>query len=368
MKRAEALAILGGLAADQYGLITTALAKTHGVDGVTLLRLCEAGLLESVSRGVYLLPGAVRPSHLEIRVAWLRLDPVRPAWERDGRGKKDGVVSHRSACLLHELGDIPAPKVELTVPGRLTTREQGVELHRHSGPLDPDEIVVVDGLPVTSAQRTIVDLLQDGADAGHVGSVVADAEERGLVDLDALAMRVERFADHYAVPGGSGGALLSVLAAAAGQQLNHDAASEAVKEWVAAGAAAGYGDAVRRFLHAKPADVSWPQTADPASAMAEAEAATTFRSSALAEIVKYTHNPAMTAALAAFQDMAESASVPQALADAPPTMTIPNETVAAFQRIADVLSDPAVRAVLAAAASDTRVVADHGDETPEDDL
>jgi len=360
------LAILGGLAADQYGLITTALARTHGVDGVTLLRLCDADLLGNVGRGVYLLPGAVRPSHLEIRVAWLRLDPARPAWERDGRGKKDGVVSHRSACLLHELGDIPAPKVELTVPGRLTTREQWVVLHRHPGPLDPDEIVVVDGLPVTSAERTIVDLLQDGADAGHVGGVVVDAEHRGLVDLDALAVRVERFTVHYAMPGASGRELLSALAAAGGQQLNRDAAVRAWKEWVAAGATAGYGNAVRQLLQVNPVDLSWLQTVDLTSSVGATEIAKAFHDLAIGEIAKSLQNPVMAETAAALRDMAKFTSVQQELMDALPALTIPDEAVAAFQRIADELSDPVVRTALAAAASGARIVAGHDDETPED--
>ena len=368
MKRVEALAILGGLAADQYGLITTALAKAHGVDGVTLLRLCDADLLENVGRGVYLLPGAVRPSQLEIRVAWLRLDPARPAWERDGRGKKDGVVSHRSACLLHELGDIPAPKVELTVSGRLTTREPWVELHQHPGPLDPAEIVVVGGLPVTSAERTIVDLLQDGADAGHVGGVVVDAEHRGLVDLDTLAVRVERFADHYAVPGGSGRELLSTLAAAAGQRLNHDTAMEVWKEWVSAGAGAAYADAVRQLLQVTPVDVTWLQRVDLSSILGTVEIAKAFHNPAIAEIAKSMNTPVMAETAAALQNMAKFTSVQHDLKNALPKLTFPNEALAAFQRIANELSNPAVRTALAAAANaDARVVTDHDDETPGED-
>jgi hypothetical protein len=368
MKRVEALAILGGLAADQYGLITAALAKAHGVDGVTLLRLCDADLLENVGRGVYLLPGAVRPSQLEIRVAWLRLDPARPAWERDGRGKKDGVVSHRSACLLHELGDIPAPKVELTVPGRLTTREPWVELHQHPGPLDPAEIVVVDGLPVTSAERTIVDLLLDGADAGHVGGVVVDAEHRGLVDLDALAVRVERFADHYAVPGGSGRELLSTLAAAAGQQLNHDTAMEVWKEWVSAGARAAYADAVRQLLQVTPVNVPWLQRVDLSSILGTVEIAKAFHNPAIAEIAKSMNTPVTAETAAALQNIAKFTSVQQDLMKQLPKLTFPNEALAAFQRIANELSNPAVRTALAAAATaDARVVTDHDDETPEEE-
>jgi hypothetical protein len=52
MRRTEAQAILGGLPADQYGLVTSAQASARGVNGVTLLRLRDAGLLEPVGRGV----------------------------------------------------------------------------------------------------------------------------------------------------------------------------------------------------------------------------------------------------------------------------------------------------------------------------
>jgi hypothetical protein len=119
-----------------------------------LLRLRDAGLLELVGRGVYQVTGAAPPTHLEIRVAWLRLDPARPAWERDGRGAKDGVVSHRSACLVHDLGDIPAPSIELTISHRMTTREPGVVLHLRSGGLRRRDVTIIDSLPVTIAERT----------------------------------------------------------------------------------------------------------------------------------------------------------------------------------------------------------------------
>lgn len=218
MKRVQAQATLGEMAASQYGLITSAQATARGVDGVTLGRLRDARLLEPVGRGVYLISGATTPTHLEIRIAWLRLDPARPAWERDGRGEKDGVVSHRSACLLHQLGDIPAPKTELTVPGRLTTREPWVKLHRHDGPLPVDEITMVDGLPVTTVDRTVLDLLRDHADGGHVGGVIAEAERRGLLDLRALAHQLGQFGQRYAMPGVSGAELLSTLTAQAEQR------------------------------------------------------------------------------------------------------------------------------------------------------
>lgn len=70
---------------------------------------------------------------------------------------------------------------------------------------------MLDGLPVTTVALTIIDLLRDRADGGHVGGVILDADRRGLIDPDQLAPRVERFAPSYAMPHTSGRDLLSVL-------------------------------------------------------------------------------------------------------------------------------------------------------------
>ncbi|MGW7674081.1 type IV toxin-antitoxin system AbiEi family antitoxin domain-containing protein, partial [Streptomyces sp. NPDC054775] len=108
MDRTEQLAVLSSAAADQWGLVTTAQAKILGLNAVQLLRLTEAGLLESVGRGVYLLPAAGMPQHLAMKVAWLRLQPKRFAWDRPVADPDSGVVSHASACQIQNLGDIPA--------------------------------------------------------------------------------------------------------------------------------------------------------------------------------------------------------------------------------------------------------------------
>lgn len=163
-----------------------------------LLRLVEAGLLESVGRGVYLVTGAAQPEHLEIKVAWLRLEPELPAWRRHTFDTYGGVVSHGSACDLQQLGELPASTVEISVPRRRTTRERGVRLHRAD--LEPDDVVLIDGLPVTTAERTVVDLLAAHVDGAHVGGVIADADRRGLTNRASLAERIARFARAYGLP------------------------------------------------------------------------------------------------------------------------------------------------------------------------
>ncbi|MEV6048784.1 type IV toxin-antitoxin system AbiEi family antitoxin domain-containing protein [Streptomyces xanthochromogenes] len=215
MERSEAIRTVSAIAADQWGLITTAQAEEAGVSRVDLTRLADADLLERAARGVYQLPGAV-PPHLDIKVAWLRLDPARPAWERHaGDGKNSGVISHTSACQLYDLGDIPSDRVEISVPRRRTTREPGITFRRAAVP--EQDITIADGLPVTTVDRTICDLLHVRTDAGHVGRVLADADQKGLTDTRLLAPRVQPYTRSYGLPDDATGAdLLESLAQQAG--------------------------------------------------------------------------------------------------------------------------------------------------------
>jgi predicted transcriptional regulator of viral defense system len=215
VKALTAVAVLGEYAAGQFGLVTAAQARLLGLDGAMLRTLLCAGALHRAGHGVYRLAGAPEPPHLEITVAWLRLDPGRPAWQRNGLGADDAVVSHRSACALLELGDLPHPRVELTVPRPRTARDTDVRLHRSRGPLPRGDVTSAAGLPVTTPARTIADLLSDHTDGGHVGGVIKDVLHRGLIGTAALAERVEPFAPHYAMPGATGGDLLAVLIAQA---------------------------------------------------------------------------------------------------------------------------------------------------------
>ncbi|GAA4196658.1 hypothetical protein GCM10022252_44340 [Streptosporangium oxazolinicum] len=210
MRRDQALKTVGEQAADQWGLVTAAQAKSAGLSAVDLLRLVEADFLESVGRGVYLVTGAVRPEHLDIKVAWLRLEPKLPAWQRHSLETYGGVISHGSACELHQLGDLPTSLVEISVPRRRTTREPGVRMHRAE--LEAADVVLVDGLPVTTAERTVIDLLAARVDGAHVGGVIADADRYGLTNRNSLGRRVARFTAAYGLPrSASGRQLLEYL-------------------------------------------------------------------------------------------------------------------------------------------------------------
>ncbi|WP_053737567.1 type IV toxin-antitoxin system AbiEi family antitoxin domain-containing protein [Nocardia sp. NRRL S-836] len=215
MQRVEALRVVGEIAADQWGLFTTQQAEAAGVNRTTLTRLASAGLVDHVARGVHLVVAAGTPSHVEEKSAWLRLASSRLAWERDPADEDNGVLSHRTACVLHGLGDIPAPQVEITVPRRRTTRVTGIRLHR--GDLSRDEITTTDdGLPVTTVERTIKDLLIARVDGGHLGGVLNDVLRRRLMDEDDLVALLGEHASAYGIGTNDGIHLLQHLLHQAG--------------------------------------------------------------------------------------------------------------------------------------------------------
>jgi predicted transcriptional regulator of viral defense system len=200
---------------DQWGMITSAQAKVIGVGGSTMLRAVEAGLLERVTSSCYLATAASYPQHLHAKAVWLRLNPAVPGWDRPNLDPDGGVISHSSAALIHDIGDLRADIVEVTVPRRRTTREQDVRLRR--GDLTEDDITIIDGLPVTTVPRTILDQMADHTDGSHVGTMIQHAALRGLVDLDQLANQAQEYACRYGVRRGDGHDLIEYLLTQIGQ-------------------------------------------------------------------------------------------------------------------------------------------------------
>src|SRR5256885_16362378 len=95
------------LADGQWGLITRAQARATGVPRATFARLLERGLIERIAHGVYRKRGAGEVDHLEVRAAWLQLDPARPAWEPLDDPDIAGVP-HTTAASLYGDRELPA--------------------------------------------------------------------------------------------------------------------------------------------------------------------------------------------------------------------------------------------------------------------
>ncbi|MFL5824518.1 MAG: type IV toxin-antitoxin system AbiEi family antitoxin, partial [Solirubrobacteraceae bacterium] len=71
----------------------------------------------------------------------------------------EAVLSHRQAAALHGVRDTARPNIDVTVPGRSRTKRPGIDIHRATN-LTPDDITLVDNIPVTSVARTLLDLAE----------------------------------------------------------------------------------------------------------------------------------------------------------------------------------------------------------------
>lgn len=144
MSTASAEGAVAGLAASQHGAISVAQAASLGLSPSQLRWLVDRGRLVRVRPGVLVVAGAPPTWRLDLVVATLASGGA-------------AVVSHRAAAVLHGLDGIVGSWSEVSVPRSYTTRLPGVIVHR-TGVLEAADCCVVDGLPVTALDRTVVDL------------------------------------------------------------------------------------------------------------------------------------------------------------------------------------------------------------------
>lgn len=144
-------------------------------------RLVRAGQLQRLRRGAYvngLLPDDAATAHrLLIRATW-------------GGLRQPAVVSHQSAAVLHglPLWDVALDRVHVTRRPPAWNNNSGL-LCAHVARLRDDEVEEIDGVPVTSAMRTALDLARSLPHEAAVVALDACLHDR-LLDHDALRSRL----------------------------------------------------------------------------------------------------------------------------------------------------------------------------------
>jgi very-short-patch-repair endonuclease len=165
------------IAARQCGVVTRRQLRDAGIGPEAIKRRIRGGLLHPVHRGVYLVGHPVPPAGAREMAAVLACGP-------------NAYVSHTAAAFLHELLSHPAQPapVHVTVAERDCGRRPGIEVHRVQH-LPPDEIGRLDGIPLTSPARTLIDL----SATSHAGleQALAEAQVRRLVTAVQLLQRAE---------------------------------------------------------------------------------------------------------------------------------------------------------------------------------
>lgn len=214
MKSSEALRVLAELSASQWGMVTTAQAAKHGVERLDLSRLTNAGHLERLAHGVYRDAGAPADEFEGLRAAWLAADPSRIAESRLRDFVGGIVVMGESAASLYGVGGLPADRHELSSPTRRQTQRSEISYRRRQ--LGPEDVTIAQGLPVTTIERTIADLVEARTDLSLVADVLRDAARARNLDTDRLTDLLSPLAARNGHRKDDGSALLDRLTTLAG--------------------------------------------------------------------------------------------------------------------------------------------------------
>jgi hypothetical protein len=125
--------------------MTRAQLRAHGLSDTAIARRLDAGALHPLYRGVFAVaPAAV----LRPEGRWLG------AVLACGR---TAALSHRSAAVLWGLLEERWAFVDVTTSARGRKGSEGIRLHR-TRRLEVVDVVVARGIPVTSVERTLMDL------------------------------------------------------------------------------------------------------------------------------------------------------------------------------------------------------------------
>jgi len=166
------------LAAGQGGYFTTQQAQDAGYSLPLLSHHVKQGRLQRAHRGIYRLTHFPAGEHEDLIVLWL--------WSG-----QEGVFSHETALLLHELSDALPAVHHLTLPASWARRRlrvpPGVRLYYAD--VKKADRAWVSGVPVTSPVRTVIDCMAAHVSPEFIRAARKQLLRRGLASAAELQDR-----------------------------------------------------------------------------------------------------------------------------------------------------------------------------------
>lgn len=168
---------------DEHGLIFRSTALAAGYTDNELTRARRRGDLVSVGSGTSVTPAERTPEQLH------RLSAIAASKQ----ATKPITLSHQSAATLHQLAMLkPNFRRVHTTTGRSHGAHRSSTRHEHTGTLTESEVVVVDGVRVTSLERTAVDVACT-TPHGFAGALsVFDSALRAGADSEVMRAMLRR--------------------------------------------------------------------------------------------------------------------------------------------------------------------------------
>lgn len=175
------------IASDQKGHFTSAQAAECGVSRSLLAQRARNGSIARERRGIYRLTRYPFSMHEEIMVGWLAV------------GRDVAVVSHQSALEVHDLSDVIADEIHVTVPRsrKDRIRVEGVHVHTTVREFEPLDVVSREGMRITSPIRTVLDIDEAWFSLEHIEAAARQVIQRGQATPAMFYERAMRYGGRF---------------------------------------------------------------------------------------------------------------------------------------------------------------------------
>jgi hypothetical protein len=164
------------LAQHQHGLVGRDQLAKRGWSESAIDKRIRSGRLHRVHAGVYSVGHQLLSRHGHWMAAVLASGP-------------EALLSHQTAAALWGIRGYSGGVIHVTAPHKSTSTKR---IHRHFSIMPPDERTMHEGIPVTSAHRTIFDLAAS-EDVDAVVSMIKEAEYLNRWDRLSLPDLLERY-------------------------------------------------------------------------------------------------------------------------------------------------------------------------------
>jgi predicted transcriptional regulator of viral defense system len=166
---------LYAVAADQAGYFSASQARELGFTTARLQYHVNTGKLVRPARGVFRLRHFPSSELEEYVVLWLWSD-------------QQGIFSHETALMLHELSDALPARVHMTLPAGWARRRLRIPppLSVHFADVPEADRTWKESIPLTSPRRALQDCMRDGTSPELLEQALRQARTRGLVSAEAV--------------------------------------------------------------------------------------------------------------------------------------------------------------------------------------
>lgn len=168
-----------GLAAKQHGILTRRDLLGLGFSREAIAHRITSGRLHPVARGIY-------------AVGWPQMTRERRWMAAVLACAPDAALSHHSAAALWNIGNERRGRIDVSIRRRCRHRRPGIRAMSRPS-LPPADVVLRQGIPVTSPARTLLDLATELHGTALERSV-NEADKHDLIDPETLRSELNDFA------------------------------------------------------------------------------------------------------------------------------------------------------------------------------